>query len=118
MLTGGDEVLIDSPGGGGYGEPLERERERVARDVFERFITPSRHAPSTAGTAPEALMGMWREQTPAVWETVVTPCDCCGQVVAKRLWIVEIDGGERRFCSPECEALFREYVLPRHARDR
>ena len=61
------------------------------------------------------LMGVWREQHPAVWETVVTPCDCCGQVVAKRLWIVEIDGREQRFCSPECEELFREYVLPRRA---
>jgi ribosomal protein L24E len=60
-------------------------------------------------------MSAWREQNPAVWETVVTPCDCCGQVVAKRLWIVEIDGREQRFCSPECEALFREYVLPRRA---
>jgi hypothetical protein len=61
------------------------------------------------------LMGVWREQNPAVWETVVTPCDCCGQVVAKRLWIVEIDGREQRFCSPECEELFRKYVLPRRA---
>jgi ribosomal protein L24E len=60
-------------------------------------------------------MGTWREQHPAIWETVVTPCDCCGQVVAKRLWIVEIDGHEQRFCSPECEQLFREYVLPRRA---
>jgi ribosomal protein L24E len=60
-------------------------------------------------------MGVWREQHPAVWETVVTPCDCCGQVVAKRLWIVEIDGREQRFCTPECEQLFREYVLPRRA---
>ncbi|MCY7301777.1 MAG: hydantoinase B/oxoprolinase family protein [Thermoleophilia bacterium] len=40
VLTGGDEVLIHSPGGGGYGDPRERERERVARDVFERFVTP------------------------------------------------------------------------------
>jgi ribosomal protein L24E len=45
----------------------------------------------------------------------VTPCDCCGQVVARRLWIVEIDGREQRFCSPACEELFREYVLPRRA---
>ena len=39
VLTGGDEVRIDSPGGGGYGDASERERERVARDVFEGFIT-------------------------------------------------------------------------------
>ena len=39
MLTGGDEVRIDSPGGGGYGDARERERGRVERDVFEGFIT-------------------------------------------------------------------------------
>ena len=57
--------------------------------------------------------GTWREITLQVLETVVTPCDCCGQVVAKRLWVVEIDGRERRFCGPECEALYRDYVVPR-----
>jgi N-methylhydantoinase B/oxoprolinase/acetone carboxylase alpha subunit len=38
-LLPGDEVLIDSPGGGGYGDPLERERERVLRDVEEGFVS-------------------------------------------------------------------------------
>ena len=33
VLTEGDEVLIASPGGGGYGEARERDRERVAEDV-------------------------------------------------------------------------------------
>ena len=58
--------------------------------------------------------GTWRELRPQVWETVVTPCDCCGQVVAKRLWTIEIDGAERRFCGPDCEALYRDYVLGRN----
>jgi hypothetical protein len=57
--------------------------------------------------------GAWRELRPQVWETVVTPCDCCGQVVAKRLWVVEVGGSERRFCGPDCEALYRDYVLGR-----
>ena len=34
-----DEVLIDSPGGGGYGDPLERDRERLRRDVEEGFVS-------------------------------------------------------------------------------
>lgn len=38
-LEPGDEVLIDSAGGGGYGEARERERGRVARDVREGFVT-------------------------------------------------------------------------------
>ena len=60
-------------------------------------------------------MGVGREEHPAVCEVVVTPCDCCGQVVAKRLWIVEIAGTEQRFCSPEGEELFREHVRPKRA---
>ena len=40
VLTGGDEVRIDSPGGGGYGDAGERDRGRVERDIFEGFITP------------------------------------------------------------------------------
>ena len=59
-------------------------------------------------------MGVWVELTPQVWETVVTPCDCCGQVVAKRLWKVEVEGVERRFCGTACEQLYREYVLPQN----
>jgi hypothetical protein len=57
-------------------------------------------------------VGAWVELTPQVWETVVTPCDCCGQVVAKRLWTVEIEGVQRRFCGTACEQLYREYVMP------
>ena len=57
--------------------------------------------------------GEWATIRPQVWETVVTPCDCCGQVVAKRLWVVEVGGSERRFCGPDCEALYRDYVLGR-----
>ena len=48
-----------------------------------------------------------------VWETVVTPCECCGQVVARRLWVAEVGGDERRFCSQACEELYSTYVLPR-----
>ena len=33
ILEPGDEVLIDSPGGGGYGDPVRRDRALVARDV-------------------------------------------------------------------------------------
>jgi hypothetical protein len=55
-------------------------------------------------------MGRWEKITPQVWETVVTPCECCGQVVARELWVVEVDGREFRFCGPACEDLYRTYV--------
>jgi hypothetical protein len=62
--------------------------------------------------APSAT-GTWRPLNPQVWETVVTPCDCCGQVVAKQLWVVDVAGEEKRFCGPACEELYRDYVVSR-----
>jgi N-methylhydantoinase B len=43
-LEPGETVLARSCGGGGYGSPLEREPERVAFDVAERWITGERAA--------------------------------------------------------------------------
>jgi hypothetical protein len=60
-------------------------------------------------------VGRWEPIQTQVWETVVTPCQCCGQVVARRLWVADVDGDERRFCSQACEELYRTYVLPRAA---
>lgn len=51
-------------------------------------------------------MGRWQEIEHEIWDTVVTPCDCCGQVVARHMWIAEVDGEQRQFCGPECEELF------------
>jgi ribosomal protein L24E len=57
-------------------------------------------------------VGHWEPIVMQVWDTVITPCDCCGQVVAKQLWIVDIDGEPHRFCSERCEELFRTHVMP------
>jgi N-methylhydantoinase B len=35
----GDVVTIDAPGGGGYGNPLERDPEMVASDVMEEYVS-------------------------------------------------------------------------------
>lgn len=40
LLHRGDQVKIVAPGGGGWGDPLEREEERVLADVAEGFVTP------------------------------------------------------------------------------
>ena len=37
-LYEGDEVMIESPGGGGYGPPEARDAERVLNDVHDRLI--------------------------------------------------------------------------------
>jgi N-methylhydantoinase B len=39
VLKEGDEVLIASAGGGGYGEPSERDPRRVAEDVEQGFVS-------------------------------------------------------------------------------
>jgi N-methylhydantoinase B/oxoprolinase/acetone carboxylase alpha subunit len=38
-LARGDMVLIRSAGGGGYGDPLARDAERVEQDVAEGFVS-------------------------------------------------------------------------------
>ncbi|MDB5511634.1 MAG: hyuB [Enterovirga sp.] len=38
-LKAGDSVRLSSPGGGGYGNPLERDLEEVARDLNDGLIT-------------------------------------------------------------------------------
>src|SRR6185437_2589111 len=38
-LVAGDALRIRSGGGGGFGDPRQRETERVARDVSEGYVT-------------------------------------------------------------------------------
>jgi N-methylhydantoinase B len=33
-------VRLESPGGGGWGDPMQRPREAVARDIRLGFVTP------------------------------------------------------------------------------
>jgi N-methylhydantoinase B len=42
QLKPGDVVTIDAAGGGGCGNPLDREPERVERDVVEGYVSPER----------------------------------------------------------------------------
>ncbi len=39
-LKKGQAVRLETPGGGGYGEPLGRAPEQVAYDVAEGYLTP------------------------------------------------------------------------------
>jgi N-methylhydantoinase B len=39
-LGAGDTVHVNLPGGGGYGDPLQRDVQRVLGDVIEGYITP------------------------------------------------------------------------------
>jgi len=42
VLHRGDRLVIQTPGGGGWGEPREREREKIAKDVADGLIDPQR----------------------------------------------------------------------------
>jgi N-methylhydantoinase B len=42
QLKPGDVVIIDAAGGGGYGNPLDREPETVERDVMEGYVSPEK----------------------------------------------------------------------------
>ncbi len=39
-LDPGDVASVQTPGGGGYGDPLERDPDRVARDVADGVVSP------------------------------------------------------------------------------
>ncbi|MBS0222493.1 MAG: hydantoinase B/oxoprolinase family protein [Proteobacteria bacterium] len=41
VVPAGDRLIVEMPGGGGYGAPTERERDLVQRDVDYGFITAS-----------------------------------------------------------------------------
>ena len=44
VLREGDVVRIESAGGGGFGDPRERDPERVLRDVVEGLVSPTEAA--------------------------------------------------------------------------
>lgn len=39
-LADGDVFRLETPGGGGFGDPAKRDPERVAKDVNEGYVTP------------------------------------------------------------------------------
>ena len=51
-LSSSDRIRIESPGGGGYGPPTEREPTRVRRDVELGYVT-ARHAEEAYGVVVE-----------------------------------------------------------------
>jgi N-methylhydantoinase B len=40
-IAGGQHVRLETPGGGGFGDPLTRDPSRVARDVNLGYVTPA-----------------------------------------------------------------------------
>jgi N-methylhydantoinase B/oxoprolinase/acetone carboxylase alpha subunit len=42
VVSPGDQILLQAPGGGGYGDPLERPPEAVLRDIDQGLISADR----------------------------------------------------------------------------
>src|SRR5581483_1401073 len=40
IVEAGDEIMLDSAGGGGYGDPQERDPQLVKQDVQDGFVSP------------------------------------------------------------------------------
>ncbi len=53
-----DVFRLDTPGGGGYGDPLERDPEKVLADVREGYVSPD-HAARDYGVAIVREAGHW-----------------------------------------------------------
>jgi len=68
-LRRGDQVKIVAPGGGGWGDPLERSEDRVVADVAEGLVTPEA-AQRDYGLVVERRNGAW-DATPTAERTSV-----------------------------------------------
>jgi N-methylhydantoinase B len=55
-LHAGDVVTIETSGGGGFGDPRQRDPARVARDISEGLVTPQKAAAIYGGTLPGRLL--------------------------------------------------------------
>ncbi|MFT4038053.1 MAG: hypothetical protein QM692_07740 [Thermomicrobiales bacterium] len=59
-------------------------------------------------------MGHWIEIHRSWHDTTVTNCALCGRLVPRHIWLVEFGGRELPFCNAECEAIYRDYWLPKY----
>jgi N-methylhydantoinase B len=58
-LKAGDVFRLDTPGGGGFGEALQRDPERVRADVVEGYVT-AEVAQQVYGVVLNKVDGEWQ----------------------------------------------------------
>jgi hypothetical protein len=56
-------------------------------------------------------MGHWEELTDRWYEQTATYCALTGQLIPRTAWVAEIEGQRLFFSDPECEQLYREYII-------
>ena len=63
-------------------------------------------------------MGKWQDRNVTWHDQSMTYCVCCGLVIPKQYWEAEVEGEAQIFCNPDCERLYRDYVLAGEAEAR
>ncbi len=116
VLREGDEVLLLSPGGGGFGSPAERDPAAIGEDRCQGYAAaaggdpsePTRveEDPPRPTRAPRADCGRWQELGTQWHEVEVTYCSVCGLILPRRLWVVDSE----IFCGPDCARLRQDYA--------
>jgi N-methylhydantoinase B len=104
-LEPGDVLLMESSGGGGFGDPLERDPARVAADVSEGYITPA---------AAAAVYGVvLREGAPDALATNARRAELRAERVRVRVAAVPgLDSGRGRAVRLSAEVARRIGVVP------
>ncbi len=69
-LQPGDVVTMDAAGGGGYGDPIERDPDLVAGDLLDGYITPESAETIYGVVIDPVSMEIDREATRARRETL------------------------------------------------
>lgn len=63
-------------------------------------------------------MGEWRQVEISYLRANRTHCALCGQPLPGRYWVATVAGEEHIFCSPNHEARYGSYWLPRYGAGR
>jgi ribosomal protein L24E len=63
-------------------------------------------------------MGRWEKPHLAWHETTMLNCALCGKIIPGKIWVTEVEGETRYFCTPDCERLYHEYWLPKYGTAR
>lgn len=62
--------------------------------------------------APEPLTGTWLEQAIEWYAEPKDSCEVCGRLIPARRWVFASGASMVTACTPECETLYIDYVVP------
>jgi len=82
--------------------------------TLETASAPTTRTPlRAAADARPPQGGHWERLAGDWWQTEVTNCEFCGQVIPRDIWRA---GDGHQFCSEDCDERYRTYWLPRYGR--